>query len=612
MRLLLNHGADVDVRTADGATALSRAILFGGPEHVHLLLEHGADTEARVDGATRGETPLIRLAGRGLATMVGWHKDPEQLARVEARDDEMLRLLLEHEADIEARDRADGRTALMHAAANGRGGAVRILLEAGAEIDAHDERYGRTALIWAAIRCQSSIVRILLEAGADTDAEDLDGERAAELAHRAGFRDIVPLLRAAEGQAPRPRGPSPGALKVAARAGNADAIRAVLREGLDVNARLSGGMTALFLAAQMGRDRAVAALLEAGADPNARDREGETPLNAAIRAKSPEAVRLLLRAGADPDASGKEVEGIGRETPLILALSDPPLDVPDAGPGEPDDSREVDASGAVQGTILRELIAAGASVDAPDEEGNRPLWYAFDTGQDELAALLVQAGAGREPVGAAYVRARSLAGPARSESFREAVRALATLRDAEPEPITSRVTQSDWRDLGPGGRYPTASMIGVEVIVSREQAESLLAEHRGAFLRRGSFLFRSRRYGDGHDHQSQRLGLLPTVDKYVVITAIGRAGSDWGWVSPGYYIRDLMAIERDHPFSLIGCEPHSLELEFPASIPHRHELARKLKAIRTHLIGPGLPEYPDLEDVVEYLKTGVRIGFYWE
>src|SRR5205807_7128751 len=144
------------------------------------------------------------------------------------------------------------------------------------------------------------------------------------------------------------------------------------------------------------------------------------------------------------------------------------------------------------------------------EQGYRPLWHTFDTGQDELADLLAQAGAGREPVGAAYLRARSLVGPARSESFRESVRALAALCGAEPEPITGRITPSAWRDLDPGERYPTASMIGVEVIVPRERAEALLAGHRDAFLRRGAFLFRSRQSGDGPDFLSQRLGLLPT------------------------------------------------------------------------------------------------------
>jgi hypothetical protein len=42
------------------------------------------------------------------------------------------------------------------------------------------------------------------------------------------------------------------------------------------------------------------------------------------------------------------------------------------------------------------------------------------------------------------------------------------------------------------------------------------------------------------------------------------------------------------------------------------DLAVRLDAIRTHLGAPGLPEYPEAEDVAESLRQNRRISFYWE
>ena len=48
-RTLLDGGADVDARNADGATALHGAAFFGRAEALELLLDNGADPEAEND-----------------------------------------------------------------------------------------------------------------------------------------------------------------------------------------------------------------------------------------------------------------------------------------------------------------------------------------------------------------------------------------------------------------------------------------------------------------------------------------------------------------------------------------------------------------------------------
>src|SRR5262249_15256977 len=69
--------------------------------------------------------------------------------------------------------------------------------------------------------------------------------------------------------------------------------------GADVNANSRNGLlTPLMLAARRGDAGAVRALLESGADVNAIDSTGTTALMGAAEVGSPDVVRLLLAAGA--------------------------------------------------------------------------------------------------------------------------------------------------------------------------------------------------------------------------------------------------------------------------------------------------------------------------
>ena len=62
LRLLLDHGADINVQNRVGRTPLHRASFNGALEVVRLLLEHGADVEAK---NIVGETALQEAADRG-------------------------------------------------------------------------------------------------------------------------------------------------------------------------------------------------------------------------------------------------------------------------------------------------------------------------------------------------------------------------------------------------------------------------------------------------------------------------------------------------------------------------------------------------------------------
>ena len=85
LKLLLEHGADPDIRTKEGYTALHG---FPSPERVEILIAAGADIEAKNN---RGWTPLHVQAA---------YLHPE-----------VVQLLVEKGADVSAKT-SDGETAL--------------------------------------------------------------------------------------------------------------------------------------------------------------------------------------------------------------------------------------------------------------------------------------------------------------------------------------------------------------------------------------------------------------------------------------------------------------------------------------------------------------------
>ena len=101
----------------------------------------------------------------------------------------------------------------------------------------------------------------------------------------------------------------------AAKSGDAAAVRALLKQGVDVNAAQGDGMTALHWAATNGDVAITQMLLSAGANVRATTRLGGlTPLHLATQAGQPQVAAALIAAGAGPNlatATGA--------TPLMLA-----------------------------------------------------------------------------------------------------------------------------------------------------------------------------------------------------------------------------------------------------------------------------------------------------
>ena len=97
---------------------------------------------------------------------------------------------------------------------------------------------------------------------------------------------------------------------------NREAVRALAKQGVDVNSRAADGTTALHWAAHWDDLDTVAFLLKAGAEIDAADDHGVTALSLAAENASVGMVEALLKAGANPNLAQKS--GM---TPLLDAIN---------------------------------------------------------------------------------------------------------------------------------------------------------------------------------------------------------------------------------------------------------------------------------------------------
>ena len=178
---------------------------------------------------------------------------------------------------------------------------------------------------------------------------------------------------------------------------DADAARALLEEGVDVNAARGDGVTALLWAAHWDDLETARLLLGAGADVNAADDHGVAPLARACENASVAMVATLLDAGADPNAT--QTSGL---TSLMTAARTGNLEVVDAFLAHGADVNAATVSlgatalmwavAAPHPAVVRVLLDAGADPNTSTTDGYTTLMYAARNGDIAMAETLIAAG----------------------------------------------------------------------------------------------------------------------------------------------------------------------------------------------------------------------------
>ena len=293
-------------------TPLIVAAKRGFTDLVELLLEKGADINARdrINGLSldRGSTALILAAW-------GDHLDTVKALFAHAQ-----------RADVNLRDK-DGCTALWQAALNENLEMVQFLQGKGSKINLADNG-GKSILTTTFLHKNFDVLDFLVAQGADINLVDRIGmtplmasvvrthaKKAADLKWLEHFLAFKPRL-----DLQRLQGDAGGdsALLLGAQFGDLEAIKLLLDQGATVDlASLASGRTPLFAAAVSRQVEAARCLIGRGAKTELADQSGLTPLTAAVLQVDPDMVRVLVEGGA-----ATEVQAHGQNlTPLVAAAS---------------------------------------------------------------------------------------------------------------------------------------------------------------------------------------------------------------------------------------------------------------------------------------------------
>ena len=277
-QLLLDHGADINVRDKNGRTPLHGAVEDLGDSSsdryfsaIEFLLGHGADVVARDHNHM---TPL-HVASPSSGIKVVW-------------------LLLEHGADVHAVDN-NHSTPLHFISQDGDAGAARVLLEHGAVVDARDNE--DSTPLHVALQCgNAEVARLLLEQGANIHLRNKKDQTPQDLLV-VMWSNISPSDH------------------------DVDTIRFFLDRGADVDTVDNNHSTLLHRASYKKNVKVAQLLLERGANINAQNEDGRTPLHQVLVKSKYDAgphfvdtLKLLLEHGADVDALDND-----HSTPLHVA-----------------------------------------------------------------------------------------------------------------------------------------------------------------------------------------------------------------------------------------------------------------------------------------------------
>jgi ankyrin repeat protein len=202
--ILLNKGANVDVKNAEGLTLLLLASRNGHVEAVFLLLIKRADIYKMnnelndayniVDHARHIETAKV-LSDINQDSRI---KDNKGIALIYASKKGFtlaVKILLnEHDVDVNMRDGNNhGWTAIMFTSINGHVETVGELLRKNVDVNLVDNE-GWTALMLACSKGYAEIVRKLLEKNADVRIHNKSRVTSLMLASGNGYVEIVFLL----------------------------------------------------------------------------------------------------------------------------------------------------------------------------------------------------------------------------------------------------------------------------------------------------------------------------------------------------------------------------------------------------------------------------------
>jgi len=442
VRLLISKGADVNKTGAIGWTPLLGAVNEGHVQVVKLLLENGAD----VDVGDGWYTPLYypiwddNIDIEMIKTLISSGADVNTHPKEESntplfyavlyRRPDIAKILIEAGADVNAEIK-EGLTPLRIALQNADadmvkqfvGTGIRIpvfhkailegnltkvkqLFEDGMDVDTPD-KFGWTPAYWAVSAGQKEVTVYLLSQAIDINAKTQDGHTLLHQASKAGMLEMVASLiaKGAEVDAKSDDGSTP--LQNAARAGQEAVVRLLIAKGADVNTASNDGRHPLGDAALAGHEAIVKLLLANGAKVNLGAEGRGSAVHAAAFGGHSSILDIVIANGADVNTVSRNgtplhqaASPLGSNTKAMDNRSARMVEKLLTHGAEVDAKHPRQGSTPLYGAVTRGryrtaevLIAAGANVNATDNEGKTLLSLAKEAGHAEIIELLLKHGA---------------------------------------------------------------------------------------------------------------------------------------------------------------------------------------------------------------------------
>ena len=339
---LLEHGADVNLTSYHGSSALHYAAKCAGRQEIECLLIHNIGINVT---NKNNETPLY------------W-------ACTSENNIDNVITLLEHGADVNVKNSETGESILHIAARSADSEIIKCLLDRGISVNITDDQ--NTTPLWTACRQTKNKdnVTTLLTNGADINITPEPNEMDATILHYAAkFSDAETVKCLLDHNVPVNAIDSDNQtplMWVFLNRSNWDdleyirrAVDILLAHGADVNATSkSGGYSALHLAAQYADGEIIRLLINHNIPVNVIDNENKTPLAWAFSTTNKlENVAALLANGADLNMLSKE------EGASILHF----------------------AAKSGSSEMVKLLLDHNISVNVLDNEGRTPLLWACES-----------------------------------------------------------------------------------------------------------------------------------------------------------------------------------------------------------------------------------------
>ena len=190
MRLLMDKGADVNVKDQYGRMAIDFLPTKTKVDLIQKMLDKGLNAEGKGRGLVQFSSGNIQISSSGIR--------PSGFGPTD-----IIKLLIAHGANVNTKVNSyvngkagEGVTALMEAAGSNQIGTVKLLLEDGADPQAMDPD-GATALIYAVGESNTiPLLKLLIHHGLNVNAQPKHGENALQTAADHGYFESVKFLLA--------------------------------------------------------------------------------------------------------------------------------------------------------------------------------------------------------------------------------------------------------------------------------------------------------------------------------------------------------------------------------------------------------------------------------